>query len=262
MISIVMTYYNRPQQLQLTLKSIAQHIKDKEIEIIIVDDASDPNLLAENCIQEYRDIFDIKVLTIASAEKWWMNPCIPFNKGFAMATGDTVIIQNSESIHYGNLLHYVETHLTDKNYLVFSCYATDEAEHARLGGYVNQSIHHLNAHLIDVMKNATNQANLRDNCWYNHPTLAPHGYHFCSAITKKNLDEIGGFNEAFAKGYCFDDNELVWRIQKTLKLEIVDPKYGHAIHQWHGKNPNIKGGCELWKANKQIWEQIKGGAKV
>ena len=40
-ISIVMTYYNRPVQLALTLKSIEKSVFERNVEIIIVDDASD-----------------------------------------------------------------------------------------------------------------------------------------------------------------------------------------------------------------------------
>ena len=43
--------------------------------------------------------------------------------------------------------------------------------------------------------------------WYNHPIARPVHYHFCAAIMNDNLKLLGGFNEEFAKGHSFDDNE-------------------------------------------------------
>lgn len=37
------------------------------------------------------------------------------------------------------------------------------------------------------------------DCWYNHSVTNPKGYHFCSAITRKNLYDLGGFDERFAR---------------------------------------------------------------
>ncbi len=260
-ISIVETYYNRPQQLQLGLTSLLPYIKGREdIEIIIVDDGSDVRVNAHLVAEKFAEELNIRVLYIPPRKKTWISPVIPYNRGFAMATGEIVVIQNSESIHHGNLIKYVENNVSEQIYLSFSCYATSEAQHAGFAEVLVRGENGLLAHLVDVTKNLKNVANLREDCWYNHPTLAPHGYHFCSAITKTNLDRIGGFNEAFANGYCFDDNEFVWRIQQNnIMLQVVQPEHGIVIHQWHSKNPNIRGGCKLWEDNRRLWLNIKRG---
>ena len=54
--------------------------------------------------------------------------------------------------------------------------------------------------------------------WYNHPIERPCNYHFCSAIYKNKLKLIGGFDERFNYGYCYDDDELLLTIKKVLKL--------------------------------------------
>ena len=100
-VSIVMAYYNRLPQLEFTLKTIEMSKYEGEIEIIIVDDASDPNMMAKQGIGG-RD--NIKITTISLENRWWNNPCIAFNIAFRQVSGDIVIIQNPECIHVGDVV--------------------------------------------------------------------------------------------------------------------------------------------------------------
>jgi hypothetical protein len=54
---------------------------------------------------------------------------------------------------------------------------------------------------------------------------------------------IGGFNEEFAKGHSFDDNEILLSIKQNLNLNIktIDPNDGgFVIHQWHPRDAESK----------------------
>jgi glycosyltransferase involved in cell wall biosynthesis len=250
-ISIVMTYYNRPQQLTLTLKTLKEYYDDA-VNIVIVDDGSAEGFEAKKVTDRFD--MNIAVLYIPKEEKTWVNPCIPFNKGFALATGDIVVIQNPESLHIGNCLKYIRQNLTNENYLAFSCYATTKQQHRMLASL-------LSCNKKELQTNLKNSIALNEReQWYSHPQLNPTGYHFLSAITKTNLDRVGGFDTVFASGYCFDDNEFVWRMKKFLKFVIVNPDCGcYCIHQWHCKNPDLRGGSPLWEKNKQLWLRITGG---
>jgi len=73
MISIVMAYYNRPQQLTLTLRTIEHYCKDP-IEIIIVDDASSVDKHAVDVVLNFTSL-NIKLVDIDKDKKWWTNPC-------------------------------------------------------------------------------------------------------------------------------------------------------------------------------------------
>ena len=70
-ISIVMTYYNRLRQLRCTLKSIYRFTDD--VEIIIVDDASDSDQRANLLLPEFKDLHIIKIdkkdLSVGSTKK-------------------------------------------------------------------------------------------------------------------------------------------------------------------------------------------------
>ena len=75
------------------------------------------------------------------------------------------------------------------------------------------------------------------NCmWYQHRSWV-RNYHFLTAITRKNLDLLGGFDYAFAFGSCYDDDEFLFRIKHRLKLNIhnvfVEENRLLGAHQWH-----------------------------
>jgi len=99
------------------------------------------------------------------------------------------------------------------------------------------------------------------NAWYHHPQYNPTWYHFASAIARETLERIGGFDERFANGYCFDDNNLIFRVRKMgLKMPLVDPNQGYVAHLWHPKNPALCGGCKLWEVNRRLHAKILEGA--
>ena len=225
-ISIVMGYYNRKSQTINTLNYFEQYYKHYNYEVIIVDDNSVPEHQLDETIKKYT--FPIKYIKITEEEKGGrINPCITYNKGFKESEGQRVIIQNPECIHRGNILEYVKTKLTHDDYIAFSCYNCSSFE-------LTQELLN-NVSLINCpVFNSINKIP-----WYNHPTIRPVHYHFCAAIMNDNLKLLGGFNEEFAKGVWFDDNEILLSIKQNLKLNIktIDPNEGvFVIHQWHSRD--------------------------
>lgn len=222
-ISIVMGYYNRKSQTKNTLDYFQLKYSNYNYEVIIVDDNSIPEHHLDKVITKYT--FPIKYIKISEEEKGGrINPCTTYNKGFKEAEGERVIIQNPECIHRGDILGYVKNNLTSNDYVAFSCYNcyTDE----------------LTQELLKYPYLINNQSfNSRNRCqWYNHPTIRPVHYHFCAAMMNDNLKLLGGFNEEFAKGHSYDDNEILLSINKNLKLNIktIQPnESGYVIHQWH-----------------------------
>lgn len=222
MISIVMAYYNRLEQFKNTLDSILMGTIREDTELVIVDDASKES---ERLDEFVWDMEWIKLIRIEPKNKCWVNPCIPYNIGFNKAIGDKIIIQNPECSHIGDIVGYVENNLTDQNYLTFSCKAFDQSGRFKM--------------------------------WYNHPTINPTNLHFCSAITKKNLDLLGGFDERYADGMCYDDNEFLHRVKRLgLKIECIEIPY--VKHQWHSKEEHLKNPKykELNARNKAIFETL------
>lgn len=121
MVSIVMAYHNRIEQLRLSLESIS-HTKYNNFEVIIVDDASDDFHSAAKIIDSYD--YRIKVLSITKAQKRWINPCIAYNLGFMVAQGDIIIIQNPEIAHIGDIVTHTVNNIKDETYLVYSVFSS------------------------------------------------------------------------------------------------------------------------------------------
>lgn len=218
MISIVAAYYNRIPQLTYTLRCMHQ-TSVKDFEMIIVDDFSGDY---EKLCDLQKDYPFLKIVKMADkvSEKNYANPCVPFNVGFKEAKGDIIVIQNPECCHVGDVLGTCVQHINDSNYLTFACYSLNNPE--------TEELHKSSKYTVQN-RSVTSDG---DSGWYNHPTYRPVGYHFTSCITKKNLDKLGGFDQKYANGHGWDDNEILVRIQRLgLTVSFVENPY--VVHQFH-----------------------------
>lgn len=71
--------------------------------------------------------------------------------------------------------------------------------------------------------------------WYNHPEHHRRPLHFLSATYKSNLNKIKNFNESYASGYWYDDDDLLHRLTKITNLNIIPPDGIFGIHQYHSE---------------------------
>jgi hypothetical protein len=255
-ISIVMSYFNnRKTQAKRTLDYFQNNYLGKyNFEVVIVDD----NANEENKLNDifYYYHFPIKYIVISKEEKGdRINPCGAYNKGFWEASGEIVIIQNPECLHVGDILGFTLRNLNPGKYLTFSCYNLCEALMDELINFPNKF-----EKINDPNFNNRN-ADKQKECWFNHPYINRTDYHFCSAIYKKQLEEIGGFNLDFAYGSCYDDDEFIYRIKNERKLDVicVPPTECFVIHQYHPSREAITAlDYERINKNKTLFEQRFG----
>lgn len=252
MISVVTAYYNRKKLFIRTLKSMLPYYGSIDFEVIVVDDGSDE---AERLEDLQADFPFLRIIRLEKQNKWYKNPCIPFNIGFEAVKGEKIIIQNPECYHFGAVLEYVDKNLTTNTYLSFGCYSLDQENTD------NDSLFQDKTHIENVIK--TNNRSFQtdgDLGWYNHSQFRPEAFHFCAAITLEDLLDLGGFDERFANGVGFDDDEFIWRIKaKKMNIKFVDEHI--VLHQNHYIKPeNIieanKKRFESYKRNKIIFEEI------
>jgi GT2 family glycosyltransferase len=213
-----MAYYNRKRQFINTLESIAQS-SIKDIELILVDDASYPEERVDDLVDKYPFM---RIVRVDRKDKWYVCNCMPTNRGIAEAKGDIIVLQNPECAHVGDVLKYIQENVTDDNFLSISTYAFN---HNWLG------------RCKDIIKNPyvfPQQRFTRDIGWYNHPVYRPVYFHFCAALTRKNMTLLGGFDERYAMGIARDDVEFIDRVDRLgLKKDI--PTKVCVVHQWHSK---------------------------
>lgn len=98
-ISIATSYYNRKPQFINTLKTIQKSKQINNTELIVVDDCSADEHRLDDIPQQYPFV---KVIRLESKDRWYTNPCVPFNKAIKEATGDVIILQNPECLHVGD----------------------------------------------------------------------------------------------------------------------------------------------------------------
>lgn len=242
-ISVVMTYYERPLQLQQTIKSLLRQKSTlfQISEIVIVDDSSKKFPLTEVSLPE-SEIPIVKL--IHHKKKSVINPCMAYNFGFKHAKGEIVLIQNSECLHYTSTLEYIAKNQTESNYLSLSCYSLNKSETFEQDN-LNRQINFLQQSVSSDSPTG----------WYNHPIHRPSGYHFAASLLRHQLNQIGGFDPRFKTGFAYDDDEFLIRIKRSgLKVHIPEDQI--VLHQWHeaaGQIPNKK---ILQKKNFYILNEV------
>jgi len=250
-----MAYYNRRTLLLNTLRTIAKSSEINKTEIIIVDDGSEVHERVEHIV----DLFDfpIKVIRIEPEDKWYNNPCVPYNMGIKKATGEIIVLQNPEVLHTGDILADISKRIDDNNYLVYGVYCINDVLTERINN-TNWGSATLFTDIQNIIKPTNNRAayTANDCGWYNHSVLRPSALHFLSAISKPIMDKLGGFDERYAMGVDRDDNEFIYRIKRNnVNIKIVDTPY--AIHQNHPKvaynRPNVE---QLRQLNVDLFKNV------
>lgn len=240
-----MAYHNRIHLLRHTLNTIDQ-FKETDYELVIVDDFSSQEHKLTDLHKEFPNI-DMQIIDMQEEvnEKWYRNPCIPFNIGFMKSRGDKIIIQNPECCHMGNVISYTRNHLTDSNYLSFHCYATGPNDTRRLH----------KGKRIEYNNKPIKQSREDESKWYNHEAYRPASYNFTTAITRNNLIRLNGFDERFALGHNCDDDDFIYRV-KRMKLRIDFVHDPFVIHQHHGIEVSSLVTQPLAN-NREIWDKLK-----
>lgn len=252
MISIVTAYFNRKQLFINTLRSIKHQNSKYLLEVIAVDDGSDENERLEDLISEFPFL---KIIRLEKENKWYHNSCIPFNIGFKAAKGDLVIIQNPECFHYGNIIDFTAKNCKQNTYQSFGCFSLDKPA-------TNDIIKIFEEKKIQEIIQLNDKVAYEEGCagWYNHSIHKAKGYHFCAAITKKDLESIGGFDELYALGIAYDDDDLLSRIKKKkIEIQFVDNEL--VLHQNHYSSnaksfANRQYKMNLTVRNKNLFEKI------
>lgn len=210
---IVMTYWNRWNQLLKTLRSF-ENSKSKDFDVVIVNNNSNQEIVLPQLT------FNVHIINLPAGWHY----LAAHNIGFCYAVKlkpEIIIMQHSECYHVGDIISYAKK-VTDETYISFACYSLGEGEEPE----------------TVVIKNKCMTYN-GESAWYNHPIYRPFYYQFCSAITTKNLIRLNGFDERFCNGVWFDDNFFLELI-KNIGLKKELPEKPFVFHQWHPDNTSAQ----------------------
>ena len=256
--SIVMAYHNRKKQIIYTLNNFENEYVTKYLfEVIIVDDnSSDENGLID-IINNYH--FRIVYKIINKEEKGeFINPCIVYNKGFALSNARIIIIQNPECIHVTDILGSIkDINLSDNYYTIPVITSTSFTENDIIYQFIKNKIDKND--IINYLENSNSTSQYASSKgWYNHWTYRSddlRNLHFCSVIRKDHLDKLEGFDETYGKYLWYDDNEFKFRISKFLN--IIQLKNQLAIHLYHENGSEFHcNKTDLIEVNKQKFNNL------
>jgi hypothetical protein len=257
-----MAYRDRKAQFVRTLHSIAASTLARDVEVVVADDASRPEERLEDLIEECP--FPLRVLRLDPKKRWWINPCVPFNQAIAACTGDLLIVQNPECFHVGDVLAHAAARVGAPHYVTYGCYSLDRSTTEGLGtaGAFDPSEDRAFVERVCTRVPVFNHAPVEGSLgWYNHSQFRPVAYHFCAALRRDTMKDLGGFDERFAHGVGFDDDELLARICRLgLRVSIVDEPC--VLHQWHyttggyGGIGDAEAGEKAFKHNSQLYRTV------
>jgi len=269
-VSIIMTSHNRKIQTYFTLYTISQSVY-KNVEVIIVDDNSDPdNTISLEDMRNYEYYesiknLDIKIKIINDTEKTWINPCMAYNIGIKMATGDIIIIQNSEVCHIGDCIFYVVNNITEGDWLTLNCYGLGSFnDNNTLYKIYNKNyINDVYNYILTLGDRIGGNSITRDDIhgWLNNSQSFFTAYHYFGAIYRSDLitKMNGGFCEEYKDGLCLDDVDFIKYLifnKFNFKSNIFSNNNPFVIHQYHTKPKALTIKPEMYfNINKQIFQK-------
>jgi len=238
--SFVMPYMDRPGLLHNTLTSYSELYGNRpDWEVVIVEDAkNDGNPAFRKSLQDVIWRWTERGVNIRSVgpvgELHQFNPSAHFNLGVSCAKGDYIILTSPEIFHVVDVLFILdeEFFMNPDSYVVCSC-----KERIRCKEFI-QTYQDLKG---------------KQTVWYQHSSIRSVLYHFCSAISRHSYLRVGGFDEQYMDGYCFDDDDWV----ETLRKNGIPFVERDDALTWHMAHPPVTPGGRTrgWKRNKRIFEE-------
>lgn len=237
--SILYPFYKRAGHLHNTLISLCHHYYNRnDYEVIIAEDNKNISDKKEHTqllsiIENFSKKINIKRINVPVIT--W-NPCIAFNKAVQFAEGEFIIVSNPECFHYRNILKGL-----DEEFL------KDESVYV-----VCSSRNRLNCKFF--IKSFWDLGGI-DNKWYCHSIHRQGCLHFCTALSRKSWNKVGGFDEEYVNGIAYDDNDFINRV-KNSGLKVIQRDDLLTIHMDHGDvymhNPNKE---KLIDINRKIYQR-------
>jgi len=232
LISLILPYWTRQAAADRAMALLAQQYGDLDLEVIVVDDGS-----AAPYVRTEGMPFPVRVLQLPLKTEP-RNPCVPINRGVALARGELIALSSIEMLHTMPVLlpmAYEATRGGDKTYVMA---AVRESQNGR---------------------------------WHAHSSLTkwrevegipmPPGaqWHFMSMMHRSLWDAADGFDEDYRDGAGYDDPDFVMRLARAGArfvmrddLVIEHPRDGARS----GFTP------AMFERNKQLFIKKWGGIRL
>ena len=225
-----MPYYDR-DSLAITLSSfdILYGGRD-DFEVVIIEESKNVNdpekhekLL--NIIKNRNNIIHIEHMGPPI-----YNPAPLFNLGASKAQGSYFILTNPECYHFKNILKGFDEELSnsENNYVICAC---------------------RNARYQDGM--------FYPDQWYQHSVEINRKLHFCSCISRENFFKLDGFDNEYAKGLAYDDNDFIQKVLHNKDIHII-VRDDLLVFHIHHERTYLDQNQDLIKINLSYYKQKWG----
>ncbi|MDP4173537.1 MAG: glycosyltransferase [Bacteroidota bacterium] len=220
---IVIPIYNAGDKLEICLKSVLANTNKKH-NIFLLDDASnDPKV--EELLKQYKTgNGNIKVLRNSVNLGFIKN----INKGFKLSDNDIVIL-NSDTQVTSRWLEKMERCLLSRPSIGIVSPLSNNATILSIPE-INQN----NKELEDVGIEKISE--LLFNCSKREYLQIPTAVGFCMMISRKTINMIGSFDEAYGLGYCEENDYCMRAWDRGIESVCCDDAYVHHYGEASFKN--------------------------
>lgn len=247
MISVLMSYYRRPDHLRNTLESYRHHYSDMDIEVVVVEDTPDDGGKACGRVLSEGGI-PYQHITVNRSDKTYRNPGVLCNKAAELAKYEVLHLTNPENMHMGPILSHCVDYIKPDNYLVYGC----------------RSLRTLPSSFTSA-RACIEDMTYWEECdgWYQHSVIHNRLLHFATVISKDLYFSVGGFDPRFDDGVGYEDNDFIRRIKsKNIPVLTFDEPYAaHQVHErghWNGDGSLVNQAVyrDIWGENavKHWWD--------
>lgn len=187
MLSLIWPYWQREAVTDRACALLAKHYADLDMELIIVDDG--------NALPYRPPEMPFKVTVVRLPRKSGpLNPCVPLNRGAAVAEGSILGFSCPDHLHTTPILQQMLDELGDDE----QKYVLAAAWHAE------KQVWHCHS-----TRNRPDDGDVG--------SMLPKGadYHFMSILHRALWEKTGGFDEDYRDGAGYDDPDFVLRLQRA-----------------------------------------------
>jgi glycosyltransferase involved in cell wall biosynthesis len=254
-LTIIITYFNRQDQLASTLKSM-ESSRNKNFEVVIIDDASDENQRVDNLVKGFS--FPIHLIRVKPEEKLWQEPLALVNKIVKDSKSEIVIHQSAECLHVSDVISVAIERTRSKVHLSFACLGLFDNWSLRIRRLDDLSRDKIRKALPNILFDLScpkwheKMEPVPGTFWNNHSVIHPSPYPWCMAMTREDYLMIGGFDEDYSNGFTCADDDFLDRVRlNNIEIQIIDDPF--VIHQWHHNFFAAKSDTkELWNKNQTL----------
>lgn len=222
--TILITAYNRTEQLKWGLSSLAAQKTNHKFNILVLNDGLPDD--TESICESFKDRLDIKYLftghrNLSRSEPWWRVPGFAFNIGVKQTDSDIIFLSCAEMYLVGSdvLNKCIEQLITSPKSTVTPAGHNDAFGMNRVktpGKLFNLLIKNKVLTQSDLTSNTCTKLNVR--------------YPYFMGMLRHHYLTIGGYDEDFV-GICADDDDLIYRLGVYgLSPNIIKSKM---VHLWH-----------------------------